>query len=97
MRGHSSSAPGAASRSIVPPGGAPPGMGPPVQQQGPVYSRYDQERFRGKEGTLRYSLYPTVSPILKPFYFRNGGIQDRYHGNVPWYDIEVCHGRQPAP
>lgn len=25
-------------------------MGPPVQQQGPVYSRYDQERFRGKEG-----------------------------------------------
>ena len=37
-------------RTVVPQGGAPPGMGPPVQQQGPVYSRYDQERFRGKEG-----------------------------------------------
>ena len=49
LRGHSSMAPGVG-RTVVPQGGPPPGMGPPVQQQGPVYSRYDQERFRGKEG-----------------------------------------------
>jgi len=41
------------SRPTGPPGGGPPGMGPSVQQTGPVYSRYDQERFRGKEGKFQ--------------------------------------------
>lgn len=54
LRGHHSSVPGSGSRAVVPPGaGGPPGMGA-VQQQGPVYSRYDQERFRGKEGNIDF-------------------------------------------
>ncbi|KAK4019888.1 hypothetical protein OUZ56_001889 [Daphnia magna] len=58
LRGHSSVAPGAG-RTVLPPGGGPSGMGPPVQQQGPVYSRYDQERFRGKEETEGFKIDTT--------------------------------------
>lgn len=47
--GHGASAAGGSRAG--PNAGAPPGL--PVQQQG--YSRYDQERFRGKEGNLNQS------------------------------------------
>lgn len=47
--GHGAPVPGG-SRAALPPGTGLPGMGSSMQQSGPVYSRYDQERFRGKEG-----------------------------------------------
>ena len=74
LRGHSSVAPGAG-RTVVPPGGAPPGMGPPVQQQGPVYSRYDQERFRGKEGKHTNAINLEVQ-FKFSCHSRNGGFQN---------------------
>lgn len=46
--GHVPAASSTGSRTMAPSG---PAMGSSVQQ-GPVYSRYDQERFRGKEGTF---------------------------------------------
>lgn len=47
------------SRAVMPPGGGPPGMGSSMQQSGPVYSRYDQERFRGKEETEGFKIDTT--------------------------------------
>ena len=49
--GHAPPISSSGSRTIPPSG---PPMGSSIQQQGPVYSRYDQERFRGKEGTHIY-------------------------------------------
>ena len=46
--GHVPAVSSTGSRTMAPSG---PTMGSSVQQ-GPVYSRYDQERFRGKEGML---------------------------------------------
>ena len=61
--GHGGSGPAAVPMTLGPRPGAPVGpvlMGSAgVQQQGPVYSRYDQERFRGKEGTNNSNLNST--------------------------------------
>ena len=69
------------SRAVMPPGGGPPGMGSSMQQSGPVYSRYDQERFRGKEGLFHIFNYffPATTweaNYERLYHCRNGGIQN---------------------
>lgn len=87
--------------SVPPPGLRPavptgPTMGLSQTQQGPVYSRYDQERFRGKEGiqlrTKTIVSYLNYSSINN-YFLRNGGLQDRHDGHVPRHDAQVGDGR----
>lgn len=57
--GHVPTVSSSGSRTMAPSG---PTMGSSVQQ-GPVYSRYDQERFRGKEGSIfKRRLILIISP-----------------------------------